>query len=583
MCGIFGYLGKEKDLSSLIINGLKALEYRGYDSWGIAIKDKSKLFIHKKTGKIGRAHLKKVTGKVGIGHTRWATHGNVTVTNAHPQFDCKKEVVIVHNGIVENFTSLKKELQRKGHHFTSQTDTEVIAHLVEDKLKHYSPRKAVEKSFQLLKGLNAVIVFLPKRELFLAIKNSSPLIIGKGREGIFLASDIAALVGHVDEIYHLNDEELILVKKEKIQLFDKKGKEKNIKFSPLNLTPASVSLGNYPHYMLKEINEQPLVIENIKRNYKSELKKFANLIKQAYGVYFIGCGTAYFAALAGTYIFSKIAKRHVNASVASEFSYLKDFLKKDSLIVALSQSGETIDTISAIKAAKEKSSRTVAITNVPNSTLYRMTDYKILLNAGPEKCVLATKSFTAKIAILYLTAHLLNDSYNKGLNNITKAIREIKNIIASKKIKEIARKIKDKKHIFLLGRGVSYPTALESALKIKEVSYLHAEGFPAGELKHGVIALIEKGTPVIIYNPKDETFEDTLSSAYEVKARGAFTIGIGAYPDKVFDEFIKINDCGDATIIPNVVVAQLLGYYLAIERHLDPDKPRNLAKSVTVK
>ncbi|HRN70946.1 MAG TPA: SIS domain-containing protein, partial [Candidatus Woesebacteria bacterium] len=282
--------------------------------------------------------------------------------------------------------------------------------------------------------------------------------------------------------------------------------------------------------------------------------------------------------------FSKIASFHVNNAVASEFVYSLDFLKKNSLVLALSQSGETIDIVSSIKKAKEKKAYIMALTNALGSTLYRTADYNMLLNAGPEKAVASTKAYTSKIAFLYVMAHAMNNSLKTGKENLHKAIAEIKQILKKQNdIKELAEQIKTQKHIFVLGRGVSYAAALESALKIKEVSYIHAEGFAAGELKHGVIALIEKGTPVIIFNPEDETYEDTLSSAYEVKARGAFVIGISSRPNTIYDTYIEVKNCEDATIIPNVVIAQLMGYYLALAKGLDPDKPRNLAKSVTVK
>ncbi len=585
MCGIFAYSGEPTNASQLILKGLKNLEYRGYDSWGIAVKKGNSIYLEKHVGKISNAQIKKVVSKVGIGHTRWATHGGITIKNAHPHLDCTQKIAVVHNGIVENFEEIKKRLIKQKHRFVSETDTEVIAHMIEDKIRSgKSIENATYLTFKELRGLNAIIVFYPEKNTFLAIKNSSPLIIGKGKRGFFIASDITAIIEHVNQVYYLKDNELVVIKDKDAYLLEvKKHKKIKIKFTKPQISVDDVGLGKYPNYMIKEINEQPKVIFNIAKNYKQNIKKIANKIRKSYGTYFIGCGTAYFAGLSGTYLFSKIAKRHVNSAVGSEFVYLIDFIKKESLVLALSQSGETIDIISSIKKVKEKGAYVTAITNVAGSTLYRMADDKLLLNAGPEKCVLATKSFTAKIAVLYLIAHTLNGSYDKAVENLIKVTKEIKKIIKNKKIKKIAQKIVNKRHIYILGRGVSYPTALESALKIKEVSYIHAEGFPAGELKHGVIALINKGTPVIVYNPTDETYDDTLSSAHEVKSRGAYVIGIGSKPNKIYDEFIHVDDCKNANIIPNVVIAQLLGYYLAIEKGLDPDKPRNLAKSVTVK
>lgn len=587
MCGIFSYLGKNKGAGSIVLNGLKSLEYRGYDSWGVALKkEDGRLFIEKYTGKIGDAKLPNLNSHVGIGHTRWATHGGVTRENAHPHTDCRNEIVVVHNGIVENFEKFKQELLVKGHRFKSETDTEVIAHLIEDKLAHTKDlKKAVLETFSVLTGMNAIIVFYPTSEEFFAIKNGSPLVFGyreKTKE-YYLASDSFALLPHTNTVYFLEDEELLHITPNKFALFDKSGKKKKLAFLKLNYPKQKLGLGGHQHYMIKEINEQPRVLQNIVNNEKDNITTLAKKIKDAYGTYFIGCGTAHYACMTGTYLFSKIAKRHVNASVGSEFSYLIDFLKKTSFVLALSQSGETIDIIAAVRKAKEKGAQTAALTNVLGSTLYRMVDYKMLLNAGPEKCVLATKSFTAKIAVLYLAAHVLNSGYETGAKKLNIAINEVKKLIASPLLKKIAASLKNKNHIYILGRGISYPTALESALKIKEVSYIHAEGFAGGELKHGVIALIEKGTPVIVFNPVDETYVDTLSSAYEVKARGAHVIGVSSRKNPVFDEFIQVANCAEANVIPNVVVAQLLGYYLALAKGYDPDKPRNLAKSVTVK
>ena len=369
-----------------------------------------------------------------------------------------------------------------------------------------------------------------------------------------------------------------------ISIFDIDNKLKNPRYITLDYDQKATKKGDYDHFMIKEIEEQPKVIQNIIETQHDAIKIAADKIKAAFGTYLVGCGTASYACLAGTYLFSKIAHHHVNFSIGSEFGYLLDFLKEDSLVFALSQSGETIDIISSIKKAKEKNSQILSLTNVAGSTLYRMSDHALLLQAGPEKAVASTKAYIAKITFLYLIANLLSDNYDKGSTHLYNAITEVKNLIDNKsKIKKLAEAISNKRAIFILGRGVSYAAALEAALKIKEVSYIHAEGFAAGELKHGVIALIEKGTPVILFNPDDETYEDTLSAAHEVSARGAYVIGVSNKNSEVYDNFIEVKNCDDATIIPNVVVAQLLGYYLALAKGCDPDMPRNLAKSVTVK
>lgn len=586
MCGIFGYIGNKQDASTSILEGLKSLEYRGYDSWGIALqKEDGTVYITKHPGKIGDAKAPDIQSSIGIGHTRWATHGAITQENAHPHTDCTGDVVLVHNGIVENFSKLKTELESKGHTFKSETDSEVIAHLIEEFLKSSQDLGEVMKQTkQAIDGMNAVIVLFPKHQTFYIIKNGSPIVIGKASDGYYIASDASAILPHTKDVYFLEDGESAQLTLGHLQILDAKEQEKQPKFITLPYDAQTATKGDYEHFMLKEIAEQPTILRSISESGRKDIQKAAALIKHAYGTYLIGCGTASYAALAGTYLFSKIAKHHVNHSIGSEFSYLVNFLTDKSLVIPLSQSGETIDTISAVDSAKEKKTQILAITNSVGSTLYRKADVNILLNAGPEKAVASTKAYTAKIAYLYLMAHELNGTFEKGVANLNTAIDTTSQLINNQEgIKQMVDAMQDKQHIFVLGRGVSYPAALESALKIKEVSYIHAEGFAAGELKHGVLALVEKGSPIILFNPHDETYEDTLSAAYEVRARGGYVIGLADKNHEAYDEFIHIADCGDCTVIPNVVVAQLMGYYLALAKGYDPDKPRNLAKSVVVK
>lgn len=596
MCGIFAvYNDRENHALKTVFEGLKSLEYRGYDSWGIvAKKNNGENFIIKEIGKLPPSLSPtsfKIKTNIALGHTRWATHGGINKKNAHPHFDCQQQIFVVHNGIIENFNQLKNDLIKKRHRLISETDSEIFAHLIEEEWKKIKPNEKFispflcQNLFQQIKGLNAFIIFIPATNQIFAIKNSSPIVFGidKKNNQYFLASDYGGIIEYTNQIYFLEDEELLMISETGYFLYDKNGEKKKPTFFTINQKKERSSLGQYRHYMIKEISEQPRVIKNLINTQKNEILKLAKIIKKSYGNYFIGCGTAYYAALTGTYLFSKIAKRHTNASIASEFAYLVDFLKPESLVITLSQSGETIDIISSVKKTKEKKTKVFAITNVLGSTLYRMADYKILLNAGPEKCVVATKSFTAKIAILILLAYALNGGIENGIRGLKISLKELEKIINDRKIRKIAEIIKSKKHIFILGRGLSYPLALEAALKIKEVSYLHAEGFAAGELKHGVIALIEKGTPVIVFNPQDETYEDTLSSCYEVKARGAYLIGISSKKNPIFDQFIEIKNSNEANLIPYIAFAQLLGYYLALALGHDPDKPRNLAKSVTVK
>lgn len=603
MCGIFAVVNDENyQAIKTAFTGLKTLEYRGYDSWGIIAPSKNnQLFIKKEIGKLPENLSKKeeeIKSDIALGHTRWATHGGITKENAHPHYDCSKKIFVVHNGIIENFQEIKNKLIKKGHNFLSQTDSEVMAHLLEEEIKKLKKRdiekikqilpKLVLKIFKKTKGLNAFIFYLSELKILFAIKNSSPIVFGikklKNTNEFFLASDYGAIIEHTNKIYFLEDNELILIEPNSFKLYQINGQEKKLNFITVKQKSEKLTLKKYPHFMIKEIHEQPQIIDNIVNNQSKEIKKLAQIIKKSYGNYFIGCGSAFYAALCGTYLFSKVANRHTNASIGSEFSYLVNFLKPDSLVIALSQSGETIDIISSVNKAKEKKAKVVAITNGLGSTLYRLADHQILLNAGVEKAVVATKSFTAKLTQLILLSFALNNQLSLGQKLLIEGNKQLREILRNDdEIKKLARYLKNKQHIYILGRGLFYPIALEAALKIKEISYIHAEGFASGELKHGVIALIEKETPIIVFNPEDETYRDTLSSAYEVKARGGFVVGISSKNDPVYDVFFNIKNCDVANVIPYVSFAQLLSYYLTIEKKLDPDKPRNLAKSVTVK
>ncbi|MBL7159676.1 glutamine--fructose-6-phosphate transaminase (isomerizing) [Candidatus Microgenomates bacterium] len=588
MCGIFGYIGKQNNAAQIVLTGLKKLEYRGYDSWGIGVEKKDKLIIQKKTGKIGEADISKLPkSNFGFGHTRWATHGGVTDINSHPHLDCAGKIAVIHNGIIENYVEIKKELLKKGHKFRSQTDSEVAAHLIEEERKKRNFREAVRQAFNQFQGLNAIIAMEAGSKTFIAVKTGSPLVLGFGKDENFLASDAPALLAHTRKVHFLEDEQLAEISTQEIKVFQAQtGKKILPKIQTLDWKIEEVELGKFPYFMIKEIFEQPKILRGIAENSLAQIPDLAKLIKKAYGVYAIGCGTASYACLAATYLFSKIAEYHLNYTVGSEFGYTADFLTSESLVMAFSQSGETIDIIESVKEAKKKKAKILAITNVLGSTLYRAADYKMLLTAGPEKAVASTKAFTSKLALIILLAHSLAGKIMKGkelLEQAGLASQRILKKTSLSKIKKLANKIFKQKHIYIIGRGLSYPIALEAAMKIKEISYIHAEGFAAGELKHGVIALIEKGTPCLVFAPKDETFGAVLSGAMEVKARGGYIIGVSPQNHEVFDYHLPVVDCGEATMIPNTVVAQLLAYYLALKKGFDPDKPRNLAKSVTVK
>lgn len=590
MCGIFAYSGNKTNASNIILQGLKSLEYRGYDSWGIATKKNDlSLFLEKHVGKIGQAAIPTMHSSIGIGHTRWATHGGVTDANAHPHASNDKKVVVVHNGIVENYLELKKDLQTKGYTFKSETDTEVIANLLSEIRKQEdNNQEAVRKTFLKLTGRNAIVIFLPETNEIVIAKNGSPIVIGYGKNEMFASSDASALLPHTREVLFLNDGEMACITNHNVTYqFIETGESTVHSPQKLDWDIEEAEKGSYDHFMLKEIMEQDETILRAISHPKKNVEEIANAIKHSYGSYFVGCGTAAHACRTATYIFSIIAKRHINFCIGSEFEYLEHFLTDKSLVVAASQSGETADILDAIKAAKQYKSKIVALVNVVGSSLDREADMTLPLNAGPEIAVLSTKAFTAKLTLFYLLAFTLSDKYVEGKKILSETASKAKELLGDfsllEQIKEIAEKIYVHNDIYILGRGLSYPIALEAAHKIKESSYIHAEGFAGGEPKHCEISLVSKGTPTIVFVPNDETKWAILSNAIEYKARGAYIIGIGPENHEVFDEHICVPDVGVTSSMLNLLPTQILAYYLAVKRGNDPDKPRNLAKSVTVK
>lgn len=591
MCGIFGYVGAKSTAAEIVFEGLRTLEYRGYDSWGVAVKKNKQISLEKHVGKIGNKNLSNeisnLKSQISIGHTRWATHGGVTETNAHPHVDCTKQLTVVHNGIIENFQELKKDLVTKGHTFISETDSEVVVHLIEEHLKTKGLASATRDTFNSLQGMNAIVVaYAPSKEI-IAAKNGSPLVIGLGEDEYVVASDASGIAPHTKKVVFLADHQMAILGASFKLLTLPDGKEIEPEINELTWNFENEQLGEYPHFFLKEMHEQPRVVDLIAKTYKEPTRQLADLIKNAYGTFMVGCGTASYAALAGTYLFSSIAKKHVNFSIGSEFEYLEDYLTNKTLLIPISQSGETVDVIEPVTKAKAKGVKIAALVNVVGSTLYRQADHKVVLGAGQEKAVVATKSFMAMVSVLLMTAYTMVGKQSEAASLLEKAAENIQELLREEHVQQIENlvdKVKDKEHFYLLGRGLSYATAMEATLKIKESTYVHAEGFAGGELKHGVMALIEKGTPCIIYAPNDETYDAIISNAQEVRARGAFVIGIGPKNNQVFDHFIQTADIKEATMLPQVLVAQLFAYYLALARGIeDPDKPRNLAKSVTVK
>lgn len=588
MCGIFGFVGSKNNTAELVLEGLKLLEYRGYDSWGVAVKVGKKIEVDKHVGKIGDAKVNLPKSNLGIGHTRWATHGGVTVENAHPHLDCTRTIAVVHNGIVENYQELKEELVEKGHEFISETDTEVIPHLIEENLKTRGFATSVRDTFNALRGLNAIVVSNAISQEIIAAKNGSPLVVGIGKDELFVTSDAVGIVEHTKDVIFLEDNQMAILGQKVKVLSLPEGKEINPNIQTLDWTFEKADKGNYEHFFIKEIHEEPRVINNIALYSLSDTEQLAKLIQEAYGTFLIACGSASYAAISATYLFSRIAKKHVNFAIGSEFKYIEDFITEKTLVIPISQSGESIDVIEPITRVKnQKGAKIASIVNVLGSTLYRMSDFKVLLNSGPEKAVVATKSFIAMVAMLILTAYTLKNDQNKGQEILKKAADNVSRILNDeyiKRVKNIADKLKDREHAYIIGRGLSYVAALEATLKLKEASYIHAEAFPGGELKHGVIALIEKGTPCIVFAPNDETYEEIISNAQEVKARGAYIIGIGPRNSAVFDEFLETDDIEEGTLLSQIAVSHLLGYYMSLAKGVeDPDKPRNLAKSVTVK
>jgi len=596
MCGIFGYAGEDGGrlggAADIVLGGLKQLEYRGYDSWGIAVATAEGVAVDKHVGKIGEAVTDLPRSGTGLGHTRWATHGGVTEGNAHPHLDCAGRLALIHNGIVSNYRELRDALPGSRHRFRSETDTEVVVHLLEERLAR-TPEgpdqlvTALMDVFRRLEGLNAVAVLDVATGQLAAVKSGSPLVLGWGERGNFLASDYSALLEHTRRVTFVEDRQAALIARDRIRLFDvDSGAEITPAIAEVRWEAAAADLAGFPDFMTKEIHEQPAVLRRIADGWGPHAEALAAMIGEAREVYAVGCGTASHAALAAQYLLGGIAGRRVTCVAGSEFGYLGRSAGEGALVLAFSQSGETIDVIDSVRAARAQGARVAALVNVEGSTLWRLADRAVPLGAGPERCVLSTKSFTAKLAVVLLTAHALAGQLERGRALVRGAADEIERMLADHRrdrIRDIAERIHHRDHMFVIGRGPSYPLALEAALKVKEVSYVHAEGFAGGELKHGVIALVEDGTPCLVLAPRDETRADIISGAMQLRARGGMIVGLSPEPHEAFDAHVPVADLGPATSIVNAVPAQLLGYYLAILRGHDPDRPRNLAKSVTVK
>ena len=592
MCGIIGYIG-EKKAAPIILGGLRRLEYRGYDSAGMAILDETEgIQVKKDVGRVDDINTKlnfsSMIGKIGIGHTRWATHGGVTKENAHPHISNNNKIVVIHNGIVENYQEIKKMLQSNGFSFYGETDTETIPNLIEFEMRKGKDfEHAAMDSVRQLEGYYAILAMFKDEKKIIASRNGSPLVVGVGNKENFIASDIPAFLEHTKNVMYVYDRDFIVLdEKGGIRFLTlENGKEIERPVYSIDWSVQQAQKGNFDHFMMKEISEQVETVQKAANQNKSTLLEVAEALKNAKGVFLVACGSSYHACLSASYIFSKVSRMHVNVILASEFSNYEHFLTPETLVVAVSQSGETIDVLDAVKTAKKKNSKIISLVNVVGSSLHRDSDTSLMLNTGPEICVLSTKTYTAQLAVLSLLAYSIADRYDEGKANLKYLWNIMYNLTSASvrtHIKQLADILKGKEHLFTIGRGLQYPTALEAALKIKEVSYIHTEGFSGGELKHGTIALIEKGTPCIVFSSL-ENEKEILSNAMEIKARGAFIIGVSSNNNEIFDFFIKTPDVGNLNPITQIVPIQILAYQLAVLRGLDPDKPRNLAKSVTVK
>lgn len=594
MCGVFSYFGPRTNIEDLIIKGLKSLEYRGYDSWGIAYKTDQGIDIHKEVGKISDAALAQhntTTGldtNIAIGHSRWATHGGVTQANAHPHQSTDKNIVLVHNGIIENFFELKEELVKGGIEFVSETDTEVFAHLINLYL-HEGFEEAVKKALSKIEGRFAIVVLCKSENKLIAARVGSPLIVGINKEDneYFVASDIPAFLEYTKDVMYLDDGQMVTIDQNGTHFYNlETGKRIEKRVVHIDWDVESAEKGDFEHFMIKEITEQKDTLHRAINQDPKMILELADAIKNAYGTFMIGCGTAGKVCMVAEYLFAHVAKRHINVTFGSEFNHYKHFIKDRSLMIAVSQSGETADTLEAIEVAKKAGAQVASVINVETSTMARVSDFVLPVKAGPEKAVASTKVTTSQIAVLTLLAYALADRIEEGeqlLINTAGQINDMLNPRYEEHIKKLAEKIYNSESMYIIGKDMNYPIALEAAIKLQEVSYIHAEGFAGGELKHGPIALISKGTPVIAIVANDEYKQEILSNAMEIKARGGYIIGVSPENSEIFDYWIKVPDAGNASPIVNIIPIQILAYCLAILRENNPDMPRNLAKSVTVK
>ena len=589
MCGIVGCV-LDKKAAPIIIDSIKKLEYRGYDSVGIATVTDS-INVKKGSGKIKEVDdeikLKDIDGNIGIAHVRWATHGNPTKENAHPHCDCKNKISIVHNGIIENYKELRQELLNEGHVFKSETDTEVIPHLIEKYMDEgLDLLKSVQKTVKRLIGSYALAVLSSDEpDRIIGARNESPLIVGVSDHGNYFASDVPAILNETKKVIYLEDKEIIVLKKDDVTIMDLDLNVLEKKITTITWDPEMAEKGGYEHFMIKEIYEEPQVIKDTLSE-AEKIKEIVSKFKNFNRICFVACGTSYHASLIGEYLIESQIGIPTEVILASEFEYFQKTLDKHTLVIFITQSGETADTIKALKIAKKKS-ETLAIVNVVGSSITREADHVIYTRAGPEISVAATKTYISQLICIYLLVAYLGEN-EKLLDNLYKISRLSEKILSrEEQIREIAKKYKFARDFFYIGRGFNYPTALEGALKLKEITYIHGEGYPAGELKHGPLALIEDNIPVVGILPPGPSYRKTYNNLQEIKARGADMIILGANNDTHLDDIedkLLFDPEIDEVLSPllYIIDLQLLAYYISIEKGIDPDKPKNLAKSVTV-
>lgn len=607
MCGIVGYIGKS-DGQKFVLNGLEKLEYRGYDSSGIVTVSDNRLHLTKKKGRLQvlRDELEQhpLRGHLALGHTRWATHGAPSDVNAHPHTDEKGEFAIVHNGIIENYMELKHDLQEKGHHFLSDTDTEVIAHL----LAEYDTGNLLDTVYEVKKHLQGAyalgIVSKNEPDTLIAVRKESPLIIGVGKEENFIASDIPAILEHTRDVYFIENGEVVVLTKDNVTIFDENRNLVTREVKHIDWDMSAATKAGYPHFMLKEIHEQPQAIrDTVKHRLQQDgtvslgdVAWTKELLQDIHKIYIVACGTAYNAGRVGKVALERLTGIPVETDLASEFRYRDPFVNEHTLLILVSQSGETADTLAALREGKRKGARIFSITNVIGSSIARESDDVFYTWAGPEIAVASTKAYTTQLVAFYLIAmnmalllgKMERSEYDRLLTEILALSDKIELMLKKESdIKQIADSIKDKNAVFYLGRNMDYNSALEGALKLKEISYIFTEAFAAGELKHGTIALIEEGTPVITIATQTALLDKTFSNMQEVKARGAHLIAFTRESATTIcneaDVTVTIPECPDLLMpVVSIVPAQLLAYYTSVLKGNDVDKPRNLAKSVTV-